>query len=323
VNSFCVAVVSDLHYAGKAERARSNYCLGVIGNPVRRLAVRCYRHFYWMRDSFAHNHLLAEFIRRASGADLIVANGDYSCDTAFVGLSDDASFGSAIECFEQLRSAFGQRLLATIGDHELGKMPLGAEIGGLRLPSFQRSTEALGIEPFWQRQVGRHVLLGITATLVALPVHENEALPAELPRWRELRRVHLDAIRAAFSQLEREQQVILFCHDPSALPFLWEEEAVRAKLAQVECTVIGHLHSPFVYWQSRVLCGMPAISGFGHTVKRLSSALRQARYWKPFNVVLCPALAGIELLKDGGYLMLELSEDARVPVKVNRFRIPR
>jgi hypothetical protein len=34
---------------------------------------------------------------------------------------------------------------------------------------------------------------------------------------------------------------------------------------------------------------------------RLSSALREARFWKPFKVLLCPSLAGIELLKDGGF----------------------
>ena len=323
MNALHLAVVSDIHYAGALERARNNYCLGAIGNPLRRLAVHCYRHVYWMRDSFAHNELLEQFINRAGHADIVVANGDYSCDTAFVGVSDDASLSSAAECLARLREAFGERLLATIGDHELGKMPLGAMKGGLRFASWNRTIGDLSLRPFWLRRAGRRVLIGVTATLIALPVHESEALADELRLWREVRTAHLAEIRSAFQELDPHERVILFCHDPTALPFLWEETVVRAKASQIECTVIGHLHSPFVYWQSRVLCGMPAISGLGHTVKRLSGALRQARYWKPFNVVLCPSLAGIELLKDGGFLTMAIDPKSDQLASVSRHRIRR
>ena len=323
MNPLHLAVVSDIHYAGAAERGRHNYCLGAIGNPVRRLAVHWYRHLYWMRDSFAHNDLLTQFINRAHRADLVVANGDFSCDTAFVGVSDEAAFGSATECLDRLRSTFGERLLATIGDHELGKMPLGTMAGGLRFDSWKRTTEGLNLRRFWMRRVAGRVLMGVTATLVALPVHEPEALPGELALWREVRAAHLAEIRAAFSELEPGERVLLFCHDPTALPFLWEEDVVRAKASQIEATIIGHLHSPFVFWQSRLLCGMPAISGIGHTVKRLSSALRQARYWKPFNVVLCPSPAGMELLKDGGFLTVRMDSNSAQPVTITRHRIRR
>ena len=323
MNALHLAVVSDIHYAAAAERARNNYCLGAIANPVRRLAVQWYRHVYWMRDSFAHNDLLTQFINRAYRADLVVANGDFSCDTAFVGLSDDASLASAAECLERLRAAFGQRLLTTIGDHELGKMPLGAARGGLRFDSWNRATKELKLQPFWMRRVGGRVVMGVTATLIALPVLEPEVIAEELPAWRELRAAHLAEIRAAFHQLEPTERVILFCHDPTALPFLWGEDVVRAKVSQIERTVIGHLHSPFVYWQSRLLCGMPEISSIGHTIKRLSGALRQARYWKPFNVILCPSLAGIELLKDGGFLTMKIGTALDEPVTVTRHRIRR
>jgi len=187
------------------------------------------------------------------------------------------------------------------------------------LPGYERATSNLHLQRFWQRDVGQYVLMGITATLIALPFHEPEALPEELPRWRELRAAHLAEIRSAFEQLRPDHKVILFCHDPSALPLLIDEGVVKP--SQIEHTVIGHLHSSFIYWQSRLLCGMPAISGLGHTVKRLSSALRQARYWKPFNVVLCPSLAGIELLKDGGYLTIEIESGS--PAKITRHRIRR
>jgi len=105
--------------------------------------------------------------------------------------------------------------------------------------------------------------------------------------------------------------VILFCHDPSALPFLWREPDVRAKLHQVDRTVIGHLHSKLILSKSSVLAGMPTIPFLGHTTRRLSLALSEARLWKPFNVLLCPSLAGIELLKDGGYYTAELELSGR------------
>src|SRR5439155_16539093 len=109
-----------------------------------------------------------------------------------------------------------------------------------------------------------------------------------------------------FTELQPNQRVMLFCHDPTALPFLWREDAVRSKLPQIEQTVIGHLHSGLILWKSRVLAGIPRIGFLGHTAKRLSAALSEARSWQPFHGRLCPALAGIELLKDGGYLTAEL-----------------
>jgi hypothetical protein len=144
-----------------------------------------------------------------------------------------------------------------------------------------------------------------------------------MARWCAAQLAHQAAIRTAFAQLQPDQRVLLFCHDPTALPFLWQDEVVRAKVPQIERTIIGHLHSPLVYWQSRLLCGMPPIRGLGHTIQRLSSALRQARHWKPFNVVLCPSLSGIELLKDGGFLTLDLSSEPQQQLKVTRHRIRR
>jgi len=69
-----------------------------------------------------------------------------------------------------------------------------------------------------------------------------------------------------------------------------------------------------------LLAGMPPIRFLGHTVQRLSTALSEARQWRPFHVRLCPALAGIELLKDGGYWTAELDPEARQPA---RFRFHR
>jgi hypothetical protein len=70
-----------------------------------------------------------------------------------------------------------------------------------------------------------------------------------------------------------------------------------------------------VLWKARMLAGMPPIGFLGHSVRRYSSALREAAYWRPFKVRLCPALAGIELLKDGGFYTAELDELASRPAR--------
>jgi len=55
-----------------------------------------------------------------------------------------------------------------------------------------------------------------------------------------------------------------------------------------------------------LLAGMPSLPFLGHSIRRMSRALREARHWKPFKVLLCPALSGIKLLKDGGYFTVGL-----------------
>src|SRR5262249_42766204 len=143
----------------------------------------------------------------------------------------------------KLRQRFGTALHATIGDHELGKISFLGGLGGMRLASYHRTVRELGLERFWRVELGRYVLIGVTSSLIALPVFEPETLTEERSEWRRLSEEHLGEIRKAFSALQPEQRVLLFCHDPSALPFLWREEAVRTRLSQLEHTIIGHLHS--------------------------------------------------------------------------------
>jgi predicted MPP superfamily phosphohydrolase len=301
-----IFVLSDIHYASKAEKARGVTEFQIIGNPLLRLSVRAYRHFIWRRDPFAHNHLLDRFIKEAQEADHVVANGDYSCDTAFIGLSDPPSYESAKLCLDKLRTAFGKRALFTIGDHELGKVSLFGNRGGMRAASWDRTLE-LSLDPFWSREVGDYVLMGVASSLIALPVYEPEVLPEERAIWQELRHLHLEEIGRAFSSLHPSQRVLLFCHDPTALPFLWGERAVQLKLSQVAATIIGHLHSKLFFWESRVLAGMPRIKFLGNSIRRMSTALNEAKRWQSFRVQLCPSLAGIELLRDGGYLRFDLA----------------
>ena len=134
------------------------------------------------------------------------------------------------------------------------------------------------MQPFWQLNAGRYVIMGMVSSLIGLPVFEPDTLAEERPEWEKLRRAHLAEIGGAFGDLKPNQRVLLFCHDPSALPFLAEEPAIQAKLAQIEQTIIGHLHSNLVFWKSQKLAGMPRITFLGHTAKRLSSALRRGKH---------------------------------------------
>ena len=308
-----LSIVSDIHYAGPMEQRRGPVFVNTISHPVRRLAVKLYRHYLWQRDAFAHNHLLDQFLEQANSSNHVIANGDYSCDSAFIGVSDPASFESAAECMQKLRQRFPGTFSATFGDHELGKKPLGEDVGGLRIASYHQAIQGLGLQPFWYLTLGNYVLFGVVSTLLALPVFTPEMLPEEQTAWEELRARHLEEIRRAFTELKPRQRVLLFCHDPTALPFLGREEAVRNKLSQVERTIIGHLHSRLILFKSRMLAGIPVISFLGHTPKRLSSALREARQWKPFKVLLCPSLSGIELLKDGGFYTATIDPTAQRP----------
>lgn len=310
-----ILTVSDIHYASAAERERAGYEFDAIDRWWMRQAVHAYRHFIWKRDPFDQNHLLDRFLACAGSPDLVVANGDYSCDTGFVGISDPAAYASADQCLNQLRARFGSRLRIVLGDHELGKQSLVGCHGGLRLKSLAAARTGLGVTPFWRHEMGRYVLLGVTSSLVALPVFEPETLPEERDAWREERECHLAMVRQEFERLEPERRVILFCHDPTALPFLWAENAVRDRLDQVALTVVGHLHSELILWQSGFLAGMPVIRFLGNAVRRMTTALREARCWRPFRVRLCPALSGIELLKDGGYARIELELDSDRPVR--------
>jgi hypothetical protein len=316
MRNYTLGILSDIHYASAAEQARGNdYELVGISNPFLRQAVRLYRRHFWLRHPLDQNYLLERFFEQIGPVDYLVANGDYSCNTAAVGVSDDAACQSARECLQKLRLKFGTRLQLNYGDHELGKMSFFGGRGGMRLASWRRAREELGLEPFWRVTLGNYVLLGLTSSLVALPIFEADTLPEERPEWERLRGEHLARIRKAFAALEPGQRVLLFCHDPTALPFLAGEPEVRARVRQIERTIIGHLHSNLVLWKSRRLAGMPRITFLGHTAKRLSAALSQAREWRGFHVRLCPSLAGIELLKDGGYLTAELDPEARQPAR--------
>jgi hypothetical protein len=321
---FTIAILSDPHYAGAAERERGDdFELRLIANPLLRLFVRFFRHFIWLRNPLHQAPQLDRFLQETGPVDCVVANGDYSCDSAFVGVSDPAAFHSAQECIGKLRDRFGGNIRFTLGDHELGKLTFFGALGGMRLASWTRATEDLGLQPFWQLGVGNYLLMGVTSSLIELPANRPDTLPEEWPAWLKLREAHLAEIRAAFDALKPEQRVLLFCHDPTALPFLWREESVRRRLPQIEQTVIGHLHSRLILWKSRLLAGIPPVRFLGNSVRKFTSALHEARHWRPFRVRLCPALSGIQLLNDGGYYTVEIDPAAKRPAEFMFHPLPR
>jgi len=321
---FRLAVLSDVHYACSAEQAAGDdYEIRSLPNPLVRFALGAYRHFIWLRYPLRQNGQLDRFLEEVGPVDYAIANGDYSCNVAAVGVSDEAARQSARECLEKLRRRFGDRLLVNFGDHELGKLRLMGRRGGLRLESWRRATTDLGLRPFWYLQLGNYVLFNIISTLVALPVFGGDMLPEERAGWEKLREQHLAEICAAFSGLKPEQRVLLFCHDPTALAFLWQEAVIRHRLPQVEQTIIGHLHSNLFLRLSRMLAGMPKIRFLGGSICKLSTALNQARQWQAFRVRLCPSMAGIELLKDGGYYTVQLHLEATRPVQFQFHPLPR
>ena len=318
-----VAIVSDLHYAGAAERARGDdYEIRAISNPLLRLLARAFRHGVWMRHPLNQGPQLDRFLGDIGPVDYLVANGDYSCDSAFVGVSDPAAGQSAQECLAKLRAKFGDHARFVIGDHELGKQALFGR-GEMQLASWRAATEGLGLPRFWQLDIGRYTLMGMSSSLIALPVHQPDVLPSEWPEWLQLQEAHLAEMRGAFEALPPNQWLVLFCHDPTALPFLWREDFVRRRLPQIEQTIIGHLHTQLVLWKSRVLSGIPPIRFLGHPIHRMTAALHEARHWWPFNVRLCPALCGIELLNDGGYFIMQIDPTAGRPARFAFHPLPR
>jgi len=317
-----ILVVSDIHHAGKTERARRGYEYRSIPNPLQRFIAHTYRRLIWMKDPLGHLDQFDKFLAAAGEPDFVVANGDFSVDSGLIGLADDGALQTVQDCVGRLRQRFGNRFLPVLGDHELGKMNLFGGAGGLRLASYHRAVNEAGLKRFWKIELGAYLLMGVTSSLLALPIFTPEVLPGELSAWESLRTAHLEEIRQAFLELRPDQRILLFCHDPTALPFLAHDPAIGARLGQIERTVIGHLHSNFILWKAGLLAGMPQVTFLGNTVRRYSGALRRAREWKPFRLLLCPSPAGIQLLKDGGFLRIHLDPEGRQPLRHEIQRLP-
>jgi len=307
-----VLVLSDLHYACDAERARraaDKLAVPWLFQPLDWLADR----LLWGKDPAGCNRTVEHFLKEAPRADWVILNGDLTISCMFKGLSEDFACQSVRECLAGFHQAYPGRVRTVIGDHELGKHIDFPDRGGMRLASLQRAQVELGMEPFWQVDLGGYRLVGVTSSLIALAVHEAHLLPEERAIWEQLRETHLEAIRHAFASLSPSQRILLFCHHPGALPFLWHEEAIRTRLDRIERTVVGHLHSNVFFRICELLDRIPAISWLGEPIRGLTRDLREARYWAPFKPVLCPALPGIAAFKDGGFFEVILDVSTQTP----------
>ncbi len=317
-----IVVVSDIHHACAAEQARRGYEERAAGGRVARVMLRAYRRFVWLDDPMAHNHRLPEIIRGEPRPDVVVGNGDFCLDTAFVGVSDDAALASAGESLGLLRSAYGDRFMANAGDHEFGKKSFVGGAGGVRRLSLERCESKLGIPVVWSKACGRWHLVGVASSVADWPLFERETPEAERGWWRGRHEACLAGLAAAFDAVPPGAPILFFCHDPSALPRLRRLPAVAARLPDVRATVIGHLHTPLVLGVANRLAGCPTVGWLGNSVRRYTSALREARCWRDFRVTLCPSPAGIQLLKDGGYLTLEFDASRAEGLVVRMHRLP-
>ena len=307
--SYRIVIASDIHYAGPLEQARGDYESRVIPNSIQRRLIHAYRKYIWLDRPQTHAVMLDRFLETAPDADAAVILGDLSCDSAFIGVADDAAFESTQICLQKLRRRFSNRVLVAIGDHDLGKTSLAGGAGGPRFASYQRITTELALEPFWHHTLGQVHLIGLTSTLVALPVFRPELLPEEIPLWEEARRAQIQQFRETLQRLPDNARWILCLHDPTALPFLAELPELQTRFSQLEATLIGHLHTPLILRLSHLLAGIPPIRFLGSAIRRMTTALRRARLWKPFRPRLCPSLTGIQLLKDGGFWTVTFPED--------------
>jgi len=72
-------LLSDIHYAAAAERARGNdYEIRVIQNPLVRAFARLYRNFIWMRHPLERGRQLDRFLAECGPAEHVIVNGDHA-----------------------------------------------------------------------------------------------------------------------------------------------------------------------------------------------------------------------------------------------------
>ncbi len=299
-------VLSDVHRAAAMEQGRRGFDSRAVANPFLRTFQRVYRRYVWMDDPMAHNHLLEVIVRRVPVPAWVVANGDFTLDTGFVGVSEEGAFESASEAIAILRRAYGGRLRCTMGDHDIGKKSFIGDSGGVRRRSLERCESDLGIPRLWHEDFPGWRWIGVTSTLAAWPVFRPETPDEEVSWWQANHERHLADIDRLFREAtDAGLRTLLFCHDPTALPFLRRLPGVAAALPTIGGTVIGHLHTRLVLRVGRMLAGVPKVTWAGHSIRRYTAALSEARCWREFRVTLCPSPTGIQLLKDGGYLTTE------------------
>lgn len=264
-----LAVISDLHVMGPGEHAQSLESVSFLGHGLPRWrgqlrrGLNGFRNQFWHSDADSRQACFHRALEKLAEyqPDWVVVNGDYGGDHRGVGLSDDHTFESVSLVLDIVRAEFPGRVLLVFGDHDIGKYSTIHRHGGIRLKSLARGEEDLGISSFWDRRLEGVRLVGVNSSLLSLHLFLPEALPEEIGEWERRRRRHLKQIRETFGGLPAGERVILFCHDPSALAELDKLPEVRRRLAQVEMTVVGHLHAPGLLRVHRMMRHLPAHPG--------------------------------------------------------------
>jgi hypothetical protein len=315
---------------GPRERAASQATFDALHddpNPLRR---RVRRGLHRVRNRFwnAHPEWREEAFLKALDQvrdyepDWVVANGDYGGDYGGVGVSDDATYESAAGVIRAIRRYFRHNSRFIFGDHDLGKYSTLLRGGGIRLRSLRLGEEQLGIPTFWHEVDEDFHLIGINSSLFTLEQFLPEALAHEIPEWEQRRKRHHAEVNHCFRHLPAKARVLLFCHDPGALPALAQLPAVRNRLVQIERTIIGHLHSPGLLKLARLLPRKPGAWKPRYPVARIiAHGLEGVDAWAQFRPVVCPSTFGTGHHIRGGLLFLE--KDARGRLIVRRRRVVR
>lgn len=323
-----LAVISDIHVLGPGEARRTHRIAHDLGarhswwsRKWNRALLRVRRRLWNWHPEFRE----AVFLRALDviaeyEPDWIVADGDYGGDAAGVGISDDESFESVRRVIALMRTTFPDRCRFVFGDHELGKHSTELRRGGIRYESLRRGEAELGLPIFWHERDGPFHLIGLTSTLLTLDLFLPEALPAEIPRWVERREELVARIRSEFAALPADARVLLFLHDPSALAPLATIPEVRVRLAQIERTIVGHLHAPGLLPLAVLLARLPAMNPRYPVARIIAHGARGARDWQAFRPIVCPAVFGAGHHFSGGLLFLETDAAGRLHVHRRRLR---
>ena len=321
-----IAVVSDLHVAGPGEHAETRESVRLLGHGEGSVRRRFRRGLNRFRDRFWHwqpESRAACFVQALQhiynyNPDYLVANGDYAGDHSGMGLSDDHTYESVNHVVSLIREIFPERSRFNFGDHDIGKYNTVRRQGGIRLRSLERGLE-LGLESFWEIAHDNVLLIGVNSSLLTLELYLPEALPEEVDDWASRREAHVQQIVERFRGIEDGHRVILFSHDPSAMGLLSSLPEVRKRLSQIECTVVGHLHTPMLMGLTRMMRHVPVLKTNYPIARIVTHGARGAQDWKRFNPVVCPSTYGVGNHISGGILLIEAR--SRGPLAVTRQRI--
>lgn len=325
-----LAVISDIHVLGPRELQAAHDAHEALGVDLPTWRRNWRRGLHRVRERLwngrlesrepAFRHALARLLDY--DPEWIICNGDFGGDYGGTGFSNDATFDSAAAAVQLMRDLFHNSCRFVFGDHDLGKYSTALREGGIRINSLERGEKALGIPSFWHEVDEDFHLIGVNSSLCTLDLFLPEALTHEVPEWCRRRDEHIEHISHAFDGLPRHARVVLFCHDPSALTALAQVPVVKRRLAQIELTVVGHLHSPGLLKLAKLAQRTMKNWNPKYPVARIvARGLQGIDAWAQFNPVVCPSTFGTGHHVAGGLLLIERGGDGLLATR--KMRLPR